>query len=283
MRSRNFHMALDAPLTWGVAAGFGLHERETAWAQAPDWWQLLIVAFGGVLTVNGTPVPFPIGSALVVPPSSRCLLERTSGCDVSQYWLKFRPDPNGKCLMAVPQVKGLGGDYAHFDEVFRSSLDFLSFSRVRVEIMAWSLLWQISEPAAAAPEDPVVGQVEALIKSNLSQQITTQALARTAGVSVGVLTKLFVNHFGQTPSDYMRTLRMHRSCALLVNTDRPIKEIAARVGYTDLQRFNKVVRETFGCSLRKLREERPDLGLFVTAADDRYRVTTFSNRNRPNI
>src|ERR1700722_15780302 len=113
MPCRYYHMALDAPPAWGVAAGFGLHERETEWAQASDWWQLLLVAFGGVLTVNGTPVPFASGSVLVVPPSSRCLLERTSGNDVSQYWLKFRPDPSGKFLMAVPQVKALGEDYAH--------------------------------------------------------------------------------------------------------------------------------------------------------------------------
>lgn len=265
-------MPLDVPPAWGQVNGFGLHECEMEWAQPPDWWQMMLIAFGGVVTVNGTPAPFRPGSLIVVPPSARCRIERTSGADISQHWIKFRPDPDGKMLVAVPQVKSLGGEYAHFDMEVRAGLDFLAFCRVRLDVMAWSLLWAVSENAAVVPEDPVVGQVEQLIKSNLDQQMTAESLAKEAGVSVERLTRLFREQHGQSPVEYIRTLRMQRACALLVNTSRPIKEIATRVGFADLQRFNKIIRETFGCSPRMLRTERPAASLHVIASEDQYRL-----------
>jgi len=281
MRHRHYHIHLDVQPTWGQVTGFGLDSREMEWIQPADWWQLMLMAFGGVLTVNGVPVPFPPQSLLIVPPSARCRVERANGDSLAQHWLKFRPNPEGKLLMAVPQVKRLDADYAFHELQFRACLDFLPFSRSRLDVMAWNLLWTVAGNAAIVPEDPVVAQVEHQMKADLARPLTQEGLARAAGVSVSKLTRLFLEHRGQSPSEYIRTLRMQQACALLVNTGRPIKEIAVRVGYPDLQRFNKVVRETFGCSPRTLRAERPELTLYVMAAEDKYRINSLLEAEPP--
>ena len=87
-------------------------------------------------------------------------------------------------------------------------------------------------------------------------------------MSVARLTRIFRDQYGQTPTEYIRTLRMQQACGLLINTNRPIKEVAVRVGIPDLQRFNKLIRDTFGCSPRVLRTERPmGTAHFASAAE----------------
>ncbi len=73
---------------------------------------------------------------------------------------------------------------------------------------------------------------------------------------------------------------MQLACALLLKTRSPIKEIAIRTGYPSLQRFNKVVRQTFGCSPRMLREQRP-LAMIHTDAGTSAQKTKIAEGAEP--
>lgn len=281
MRCRYYHLPIDTSPVFGSVTGFGRYDAEMEWLQPSDWWQVMLIAFGGVLTVNGVPAPFEPGSLLIVPPSARCRIDRTSGPALSQYWLKFRPAKEGQLTVALPQIRALGGEFAFHEAQFRSALDFLPMSRVRTDVMGWNLLWTVAENAATVPEDPLVDQAERMIKADLSRQMSAESLADELSVSVAHLTRVFREHFGQPPAEYIRTLRMQQACILLVNTDRPIKEIAVRLGFTDLQRFNKVVRDTFGCSPRALRYQRSDHAVYASTADEAHQQACLEEAEPP--
>lgn len=272
---RYYHMPLDVSPAWGPVLGFGMDSREMEWVQAPNWWQMMLVSYGGILTVNGTPAPFRPQSLLIVPPAARCKLERVNGDNVSQHWLKFRPNPEGQYIAAIPQVKTVTDAYTFLDLQFRACLDLIAFCRDRLDVMGWNLLWSVSENAATVPENPILGVVEQLVRDNLGAAITAQTLASEAGMSVARLTRLFRDQYGQSPTEYIRTLRMQAACAMLINTSRPIKEIAVRVGFPDLHRFNKVVRDTFGCSPRVLRTERPSAPVHVAGLAEQNQRLSF--------
>jgi len=275
MRCRHYHLRLDRSPVWGAVLGFGMDRREMHWVQTSDWWQMMVVGFGGVLTVNGSPTPFWPGSMLVVPPGARCLLERSAGENITQHWLKFRPDEEATHVVAIPQVRAFGAEYGFIESQFRACLDNLVHCRNRLDVMGWNLLWSVSENAAVVPEDPILGQVEALIRANLACPLEIESIAREVGVGTARLSSRFREHYGQSIPDYVRTLRMQQACALLVNTDRPIKEIAVKVGYADLQRFNKVVRETFGCSPRALRQDCPSVGVHALGGEESSRRRSY--------
>lgn len=228
----------------------------------------MIVHFGGVYTVNGAPVPFPPKSMLVAPAGARCQIERTNIDDLTQFWVKFCPAPEGEMVMAVPQVHPMGAEFDYYDEMFRRSLDLLPLTKAMVSTVALSLMWSASQVAATTPEDPALAAAEAVIQKSLAKNIEISELAESVGVSPAKLYAMFRDHRGQTPVEYIRTLRMQFACAMLTRTDLPVKEVAARTGYSDLQRFNKVIRETFGCSPRTLRKEQPDLGIHASSRRD---------------
>lgn len=72
------------------------------------------------------------------------------------------------------------------------------------------------------------------------------ALARTCGLSLIHLRRLFAAATGQTLHDYILQLRMTRARDLLAQIDVPIKEVAARLGYEDVYYFTKQFRKIVG-------------------------------------
>ncbi len=57
-----------------------------------------------------------------------------------------------------------------------------------------------------------------------------------------------------TIQEYVLQRRVQEASRLLLNTDLPIKLVAARVGMSDLQYFNKTRRTLCGLSPSRLRE-----------------------------
>lgn len=92
------------------------------------------------------------------------------------------------------------------------------------------------------------------MERRLGGELAIPQIAEAAGVSQNHLNRLFRRELGRTVLGHFRHRKMEVTRFLLENTSLSVKEIADRVGYRDLQRFNKVVREILGSSPRKLRK-----------------------------
>jgi AraC-like DNA-binding protein len=284
MSRQYYHLALDLEPLWMSKQGFAMEKLQIEWVQTPNWWLMIVAMYGGIFTVNGTPIPFEPASFLLAPPSARCSLTRLDGEDITHFWYGFRPNPEAAVLRALPQSKALGEDAAYVQRQFREALDTMLISSTRCHAWGWHLLWSLSENVSSTPEDTSTAEIQAFVDQNLSDPDLNSKLNDFLQRSDRHVARLFREHFNQPPAAYLRSRRMHRACELLLTTDLSIKEVAVAVGFLDLHRFNKVVRETFGCAPRTLRSDRRVATINTDAAEAEHRrLALLSAEKRPDV
>jgi transcriptional regulator GlxA family with amidase domain len=105
----------------------------------------------------------------------------------------------------------------------------------------------------------VLRDILADIDRELAQPIAVADLARRFRLSHNHLTRLFRSHLGRTVVAWLRHRRAERARELLLHSDLPLAEIGRRVGLSDAQRLNKVLRGEFGQSPRQLRRSAPPI------------------------
>ncbi len=256
MRCHYYHLGLDLEPTWISSQGFAMEKLQLEWLQPTGCWLLKVAMYRGILGINGSPIAFAPGSMLLIPPGARCALTRLDGEDISHFWFRFRPNPEATVIRAIPQVKELGSDADYIQRQCREALDSMLVSTKRCHVWGWHLLWSLSEDAYATPEDVSTAAIQTFVEEHLSDPSLNMMLSDLIDRSDRQVARLFHDHFGQPPAAYVRSRRMHRACELLLTTEMSIKEVAVSVGVLDLHRFNKLIRDAFGCSPRALRADR---------------------------
>ncbi|HVF57861.1 MAG TPA: helix-turn-helix domain-containing protein [Pyrinomonadaceae bacterium] len=87
-----------------------------------------------------------------------------------------------------------------------------------------------------------------LMHARLDADLPLEEIAAAAHLSPFHFARLFKKLTGATPHAYLANLRAARAQALLAETDLPITEIGARVGYTSSSHFAKAFRQATGIS-----------------------------------
>ena len=92
-----------------------------------------------------------------------------------------------------------------------------------------------------------VEQVIFLLKQNLVEPPSLEALGKKIGCSHFYLSRIFSTQTGQTITQYLRRLRMEKAATLLKSREYNVTEVALEVGYNSLSHFSAAFQETFGC------------------------------------
>ncbi|WP_136480749.1 AraC family transcriptional regulator [Cognatitamlana onchidii] len=92
------------------------------------------------------------------------------------------------------------------------------------------------------------------MKSNITESISLQELAKGANLSASQFSLLFKRKTGKSPLDYMIQLRIQKACELLDNTNLKIKDISAKVGYHDPYYFSRIFTKITGSCARDYRK-----------------------------
>ena len=106
-----------------------------------------------------------------------------------------------------------------------------------------------------APETDPLEQVRGRIAQDFVRPLSTEDLARTAGMSTAHLRRSFQERFGITPKGYLEECRMSRAAILLRDTNRMIKEVAAQSGFPDANNFSTAFKRFHGVSPEAYRTE----------------------------
>ncbi|WP_234851210.1 AraC family transcriptional regulator [Sinorhizobium meliloti] len=137
-------------------------------------------------------------------------------------------DPARPVLPSGPEFAAI------FDEIHdRAVEDGLKnqpvLSTLGLQLLA--LLSQQQEGASAAPADRLVERARVLLMERCADQMPLEEIARELGVSYSYFRRVFKEKTGASPKQHQMALRIRRTQDILTNTDKPIKEIAALLGF----------------------------------------------------
>jgi AraC family transcriptional regulator len=102
-------------------------------------------------------------------------------------------------------------------------------------------------------------QAQELLTDRCTEPLTITAVAGAVGVHPAHLARNFSRFFRRSPGEHLRRSRVARAAALLLETRRPLVEIALACGFTDQSHFTNVFRRYRGLSPAAFRATfRPD-------------------------
>ncbi len=97
-----------------------------------------------------------------------------------------------------------------------------------------------------------------LMEDNLEEPMSLDELSRHVGLSRRQLERLFQKHVHRVPTRYYLDLRLARARQLLLQTSRPIVDIAFACGFVSAPHFSKCYRDRYGVPPRgERRRGRP--------------------------
>ena len=162
----------------------------------------------------------------------------------------------------IPVIQPLGDRFEPMARSLEEAVGWFATQPRRAAARLRDLLWQLGSTGDSAEaghaERREIRQTLQLIERRLAEPLRVPAIAREIGLSHNHLLRLFREATGQTIAGYIRKRRAERARHLLQRTTMPINAIAASVGITDLQAFNKTIRREFGRAPRALRAATTD-------------------------
>ncbi|MCM1513346.1 MAG: helix-turn-helix domain-containing protein [Oxalobacter formigenes] len=102
------------------------------------------------------------------------------------------------------------------------------------------------QDARSKKNSPMVRDAATYLNLHFSQDVSRDTLAVTLGCDPVALSRRFKAEMECTIGQYLAELRCKEAAVLLVQTDLPIQDISAQVGYLDNNYFVKVFKKYMG-------------------------------------
>ncbi|MDH2425923.1 helix-turn-helix domain-containing protein [Sphaerisporangium sp. TRM90804] len=96
------------------------------------------------------------------------------------------------------------------------------------------------------PEHALVRRLTGYVAAHLDSDLTSAALAASAGVSERHLHRLFLEHLGQSPARFVRKARAEAAAHLLSSTPLPVAAIARRCGFGSAETLRQAFADIYG-------------------------------------
>lgn len=103
-------------------------------------------------------------------------------------------------------------------------------------------------------DEPLLARVFAVIEARYADGVSLRDVACELNLTPGHLTTVVRRRTGRTVGEWITERRMVQARRLLVQTDRSVAEIAARVGYTEAGYFGRLFRRAHGTTPARWRQ-----------------------------
>ncbi len=124
----------------------------------------------------------------------------------------------------------------------------------RLQLQKYCELQEESSLAGRGAEE-IVEYTVLYMREHYMDEIDISSFAASLGFTPSYLTKIFSKYKGNTPLKYLTVLRIREAQRLLADTNLPIREVGARVGYPDQFHFSKTFRKITGRNPSAYRKE----------------------------
>jgi AraC family transcriptional regulator len=126
--------------------------------------------------------------------------------------------------------------------VYRSAMTLALAAHLVTKLASTPSLVQPARPL----DDPRLARVVERIEADLTGDLSLEALAGVAGLSVFHFAKSFKAATGQAPHAFVMARRVERAKVLLKTTALPLMEIAYRVGWENAAHFSAAFKRATG-------------------------------------
>ncbi len=106
------------------------------------------------------------------------------------------------------------------------------------------------------PHLSAMRRTERYIRSNLTEDLSLNALAHQANLSPSYFHKLFCLHFAMTPSQFVQSCRISAAKNLLITGEMSVGQIAESCGFGSQTYFNSRFREAVGVTPSQYRRDQ---------------------------
>ena len=147
-------------------------------------------------------------------------------------------------------------------------------------LLLLSLLWEsgLFQPAEEDRSSSYMRKVHhyktvvSYMEQNFSKHISLQELADTIPCNSQYLCRFFKEVSGNTPIQYLTTLRIKNACFLLTHTSRTILEIALECGFENISYFIRTFKSAIGCTPGEYRRKDTHSGIFDLVVDKSLKI-----------
>ena len=210
------------------------------------------------------------GEVLIVPPDTLHSLSMGEGS--SRYLFLFESD----ALMAMRDLKAMAsyfhkpfhlrdGSDAHIRirELLLKAQDAYEKHEMLWNTVCYSCLLRMyvtlgqrylsgvkrpSGDVSGNMDSEVVNSVMTFINNHYREDLTLEDVAKFAGFSRYYFSRTFKRQTGYSFKDYLCQKRLQVAMDLLIRTNRPMREVALESGFGSVATFNRVFRESKGCT-----------------------------------
>lgn len=100
----------------------------------------------------------------------------------------------------------------------------------------------------------VADQIKAFIDNHIDEELSLDILAENLYYSKFYIARTFVKHMETTIHQYIKEQRLHLAAQKLVETEKPIVEIAFEAHYHSQQAFTLAFKQRYLCTPRVYRK-----------------------------
>ena len=240
---------LSQPPTKVYCGDGDLKSGYSEWVQDPGMWSLFYYHHSNAVTIDGAIVAVEPDDVVLIHPGAACSHARF-GTALEVEFITFDLPGTAGIQAALPRhLKGQSAWLAPWRTATGRIVDSIS----PVRSFTWYFLWTISRRPGVSWSDVPIRAAEAFIQNQLAMRFSVGDVADAAGVSPRKLLEMFRQTHGVTVQDYIQRQRAQEAARLLLKSDLTIKQVAAKVGVFDSQRFNKLMRAMTGLPPRRYR------------------------------
>ncbi|MGB5511285.1 MAG: AraC family transcriptional regulator [Woeseiaceae bacterium] len=109
-------------------------------------------------------------------------------------------------------------------------------------------------PALDTRTEERINRCQTYIFDNLNEPMRLEDVAAHMSMSPSAFSRYFKRVIGKTFSHFVAELRVGKACRVLLESDRPIAEIAYQSGFNNLSNFNRRFKDLRGVSPRQFRD-----------------------------
>lgn len=169
------------------------------------------------------------------------------------------------CLSLIPLLALKFREYdGDFFQIFPEDVDYYDkIGRLKTitELERWlnnyfSWVLEYLKQQSKGIQTDIILRAKRFISDNYSNpELTLKTVADYVGLNEKYFTTKFTQKTGNTFRDYVTVLRLEKAKNLLRTTDLKVYEICERIGYNNVEHFNRMFKKSVGVNPSKYRKE----------------------------